>query len=107
MAISHTYENVEPARVQIDELEGPVVVEFGTPWCGHCAAAQPLLEVAFTAYPLIRHIKIEDGPSRRLGRSFRVKLWPTLIFVNNGREVARLVRPRNAAVIIEALKQIG
>jgi thioredoxin 1 len=56
---------------------------------------------------LIRHIKIEDGPRRRLGRSFRVKLWPTLIFVNDGREVARLVRPRNAAVIIEALKQIG
>jgi len=25
-----------------------------------------------------RHIRVEDGPGRALGRSFRVKLWPTL-----------------------------
>jgi thioredoxin 1 len=55
------------------------------------------------SHPSVRHIKIEDGPGRRLGRSFRIKLWPTLIFLNNGNEVARLVRPDNAAEISGAL----
>jgi thioredoxin 1 len=41
-----------------------------------------------------------------LGRSFRVKLWPTLIFLNRGREVARLVRPVEAGAIEQALAQI-
>jgi thioredoxin 1 len=107
MAVSSFFAKVEPARAQIDALEGPAVVEFGAPWCGHCSAAQPLLEAAFAAYPLIPHIKIEDGHGRRLGRSFRVKLWPTLIFLHNGKEIARLVRPLNSTVITEALAQIA
>jgi thioredoxin 1 len=32
-------------------------------------------------YPELRHVKVEDGKGRPLGRSFRVKLWPTLVFM--------------------------
>ena len=48
-------------------------------------------------HPDLDHRKIEDGPGRRLGRSFRVKLWPTLILLKDGQEVARVVRPSDAA----------
>jgi len=98
---------VEPAREEIDALEGATVVEFGAAHCGHCRAAQPLIAEAFARHPGVRHIKIEDGPGRRLGRSFRVKLWPTLVFLCQGREVARLVRPADAGVIEQALSQIS
>jgi len=47
----------------------------------------------------VRHLKIEDGPGRPLGRSFRVKLWPTLVFLRDGVEVARVVRPADAKQI--------
>jgi thioredoxin 1 len=107
MAMNTVYATTEPARAEIDALQGPAVIEFGTSWCGHCSAAQPLLASAFANYPLMPHIKIEDGKGRPLGRSFHVKLWPTLVFLNNGKEVARLVRPKDAAVINEALAQIG
>jgi thioredoxin 1 len=43
----------------------------------------------------VRHIKVEDASGKRLGRSFDVKLWPTLIFLQDGREVARVVRPKS------------
>jgi thioredoxin 1 len=46
----------------------------------------------------VRHIRVEDGRGRPLGRSFRVKLWPTLVFLKDGKEVARLVRPSGAAI---------
>lgn len=98
--------DTEPARADIDTLEGPAVIEFGTSWCGHCKAAQPLIAEAFARHPRVRHIKVEDGKGRPLGRSFKVKLWPTLVFLDQGKEVARLVRPGDTAAIAEALARI-
>jgi thioredoxin 1 len=93
MPMNHDYAAVEPARAEVDALTGPTVIEFGAPWCPHCIGAQPLLVQAFALHPQLRHIKIEDGPGRHLGRSFRIKLWPTLVFFRDGVEVGRLVRP--------------
>ncbi|MDP3700160.1 MAG: thioredoxin family protein [Hylemonella sp.] len=96
----------EPAREAIDALREATVIEFGAAYCGHCRAAQPLIAAALNAHPGVRHIKVEDGPGRRLGRSFRVKLWPTLIFLRQGQELARLVRPAAQQEIEQALRQI-
>lgn len=106
MAMNDIYAAIEPARTEIDSLDEPAVLEFGAPWCGYCQAAQPLLASALADHPRIRHIKIEDGKGRPLGRSYRVTLWPTLIFLSRGRETARLVRPDDAAAIRRALAQI-
>ena len=96
----------ELARDQVDALEGAVLLEFGTSWCGYCRAAQTLIGSAKAKHPRVRHLQIEDGPGRPLGRSFRVKLWPTLIFLSGGTEVARIVRPESAEAIERALVQI-
>ncbi len=105
MAISTRYANTEPSRADVDALGGHTVLEFGAPWCGICAAAQPALAAALAAHPDVRHLKIEDGPGRPLGRSFRIKLWPTLILLNDGKEIERLVRPGDRAVIAAALER--
>lgn len=105
--MNKTYEATQTTRAEVDSLAEPVVIEFGTSWCGHCMAAQPLIESAMADYPALRHLKVEDGPGRPLGRSFRVKLWPTLIFMAGGQEVARLVRPASAGEISSALRQIA
>ena len=100
------YANPGPTRDEIDALQEPTLLEFGTPWCGHCQRAQPLIAEAMAGHPGVRHIKVEDGSGRRLGRSFEVKLWPTLIFLDKGQEVDALVRPTDVAAIREALSQI-
>ena len=105
--MSKTYEVSELSRAELDLIKTPVVLEFGAPWCGHCMAAQPPIESAFSAYPNLQHVKVEDGPGRPLGRSFKVKLWPTLIFINNGQEVSRVVRPTAAAEVSDALALIA
>lgn len=106
MAFLTTYSSQEPARAEVDALSGATVVEFGTNWCGFCLAAQPALQQAFAAHPGVRHLKVEDGKGRPLGRSYGVKLWPTLVFLRDGQEVARLVRPANTAQVAEALARI-
>jgi thioredoxin 1 len=106
MTMAADYAQKEPKRAEVDALEGPTLIEFGSPWCGWCRRAQPLIAEAFTTHPSVRHLRIADASGRRLGRSFGVKLWPTLVFLRDGEEKARLVRPSDADVIRAALAKI-
>jgi len=101
--MSNPYSPQQPLRSDVDALAGVTVLEFGTDWCGWCQGAQAAIAAVLSEAPGVRHLKVEDGSGRPLGRSFRVKLWPTLIFLRDGQEVARVVRPGGRAAIREAL----
>lgn len=104
--MSNSYSAAAPTVAEVQTMSGMTLLEFGTDWCGHCQAAQPLIARVLTDYPEVQHLKIEDGSGRPLGRSLRVKLWPTLVLLRDGVEVTRLVRPTNVSVIEEALEQL-
>ena len=106
MGITNHFAGIEPSRDEIDRLAEPMVIEFGAEWCGHCKAARSLIAAALARHPQLGHLRIDDGPGRRLGRSFHVKLWPTLIFLREGIELERLVRPTDALAIEQALARI-
>ena len=93
-------------RADVDASAGPLVLEFGANWCGHCQAAQSSVQ-AVLQDSAVRHVKVEDGSGRPLGRSYRVKLWPALVFVKDGQEVARVVRPTGTQDLNAALAQLG
>ena len=104
--MNQTYAVAQPTRAEIDALTGPTVLEFGTGWCGHCRATDAPLAAALQQHAEVPHLRVEDGSGRPLGRSFKVKLWPTLIFLKDGQEVARLVRPLDSKEIGQALALI-
>jgi thioredoxin 1 len=105
-AMNAEYAAPGPSRAEIERLAGPAMLEFGSPGCGYCRMAQPLAAAALAGHPDVRHIKVEDASGRPLGRSFNIKLWPTFVFLRNGREVARVVRPRDERAIAAALASI-
>jgi len=96
----------EPTREAIDRTEGPVLLEFGASWCPFCQALSPKVSGLLRDYPEVRHIRIEDGPGRPLGRSFRVKFWPNLVFLKDGQVVQQLARPE-VEEVREGLKAIA
>lgn len=98
------YSDDAPQREEVEALPGLVILEFGAPWCGHCQSAAPFVEQFFSEHEEVKHIKIYDGKGKRLGRSFVVKLWPTLIFLVNGIEASRVVRPISTAPLHNALR---
>lgn len=106
MRVIESYTDAPPSRTDINAMTGPLLIEFGSPGCGYCRAAQPWLNEAAREVPDLPHIKVADGQGRPLGRSFQVRLWPTFIFMKDGREVSRLVRPDSAAEMRRALDAI-
>lgn len=100
------YTTTQPDRSEIDQMD-LVAVEFGTDWCGYCRAGSPHIAAALGEHPHIAHVKVEDGSGRKLGRSFKVKLWPTMVLVRNGQEVARVVRPDDADEVRQVLAEAG
>jgi thioredoxin 1 len=105
-SISLSYDAAAPSRSEIDATPGALLLQFGVGWCGHCQAGEPAIVQAMRAHPQLAHLRIEDGAGRALGRSFKVKLWPTLVLMHQGQELARLVRPTQVAQVHEFLRQV-
>ncbi len=96
----------EPSRDEVDAMGGAVLLEFGINECPHCQRVQPLVADALRRHPEVKHLRIEDGKGRRLGRSFAVKLWPALIFMQGGQEVARVLRPTAQSEVDAGFSQL-
>jgi thioredoxin 1 len=107
MSYAKDYLAQEPARADVDAADGLQLIEFGAPDCGFCVAIQPALartlDVAEESGTTLTHLKIEDGSGRPLGRSFNVRLWPTLVLMRGGEELGRVVRPTGAPQLMELL----
>lgn len=101
-----TYRTEQPTREEIDASTGPLVLAFGTDWCGYCRAAERVVAPALADHPDVPVTGVEDGKGRPLGRSYGVKLWPTLVFLRDGVEVERLVRPSRREPVDAALAAI-
>ena len=98
MPFAAEYQDDEPTRDEIDQTTGLLLLEFGASWCGHCQGLSPTIEELLGKHPQVRHLRIADGRGKPLGRSFRVKLWPTLVFLREGNVVVQLVRPTDEQV---------
>ena len=93
-------------REEVDARPGATVLQFGTNWCGYCQGADAAIEQVLGGRDDLTRIRVEDGKGRPLGRSYRVKLWPTLVFLADGIEVARVVRPWGTTELSAALAEL-
>ena len=89
-----SYQTRAPDSAAVEAMPGLVLLDFGTDWCGHCVAARAPVEAWLDGHDGVDLLRVEDGRGRVLGRTYRVKLWPTLVLLRDGREIARVVRPR-------------
>jgi len=100
------YSEDAPDHETLASTPGSLVLEFGSNTCGICEAATPLIAAAMANSP-IPHIRVQDGKGRRLGRQLGIKLWPTLIFLRDGQEISRIVRPDVEQPLLAALGQLA
>lgn len=84
---------MEPTRADVDSWSGRTLLEFGASWCPHCQAVQAPLRSLLASHPEVKHVRVEDGKGKPLGRSFAVKLWPNFVLLRDGQVTGQLARP--------------
>ena len=93
MPFDPVYHDDEPTREEVDKTAGPVLLEFVQAGAATVKCSQPRWKRCSRSTRRCSTCRIADGRGKRLGRSFRVKLWPTLIFLRDGKVIVQLVRP--------------
>ena len=74
------------------EAPVPVLVDFWAPWCGPCRAVSPALErLAGKHVRRLKLVKVNVDEAPALAARFGARSIPTLVLLDGGREVDRVV----------------
>ncbi len=73
-------------------FEGPVLVEFFSPRCGHCQRLVPVLDELASVYAgRVKFVRLNIDQNSMIASQQGVNGTPTLFFYNRGRLVDRVV----------------
>ena len=92
--------------VQTVGNEPLVMVDFWADWCGPCKMLSPVIEEIGAQYQgraLVGKVNVDEEPE--LARQFGVMQIPTVVFLKDGKEVARKVGAMPAGVFTDVLDQ--
>ena len=67
---------------------------FSAPWCGPCRMLGPVMSEVNSTIP-VQKINIDEDPTT--AQQYNVRSIPTVVLLENGQEVKRLVGPKQKA----------
>ena len=100
-AIKITSENYENEVLNSDK---PVLLDFWAAWCGPCKMVSPLVdEIALENVDIkVGKINVDEQPE--LAAKFGVMSIPTLVVIENGKEINRSIGAMPKANILKLVK---
>ena len=94
---SHNFEN------EVMNSDKKVLIDFFASWCGPCRMVSPIVDEIAEERVDIKVVKINVDDEPELASRFGVMSIPTLVVIDGGREVNRLMGARPKDTILEAL----
>lgn len=96
--------NITAANFDSETKGGVTLIDFWAPWCAPCRMQAPILEkVAAKVAGKARIGKCNVDEERSLAMKFNVQSIPTLIIVDGGKEVDRMVGVQQETVLVDKL----
>lgn len=86
--ITITKDNFE---AEVLKSEKVVLLDFWAPWCGPCRMVGPIVEEIASERSDIKVGKINVDEERELSVKFGIISIPTLIVMNNGKEINKMI----------------
>jgi thioredoxin len=83
---------------QYDELvikasnDKPVLVDLWAEWCSPCLVIAPVLKKLINEYEgelRLAKVEVDEGENMKLAGHYKVRGFPTVLLISNGKEVAR------------------
>ena len=76
----------------VEQSALPVLVDFWAPWCGPCRIVSPVVEQIAQERPgRVKLVKINSDTAPSLSQRFGIRGIPTLVLLDHGKELARIV----------------
>ena len=88
---------------QVLNNPNPVLLDFWAPWCGPCRMVAPIVEEIAAERDDIVVGKVNVDEEMELAVKFGIVSIPTLILLQNGMEVEKIVGYRPKEAILEML----
>ena len=81
-----------------------VLIDFYATWCGPCKILSPILEEVATENKNIKLVKIDVDKNEDLAYKYGITAMPTIIVIENGKELKRSIGAIGKNKVLELLK---
>ena len=81
-----------------------VLVDFYATWCGPCKMLSPILDEVASETPDVIFARVDVDVCEELANRYRIQAMPTLVVIQNGKEINRSVGLIEKEMVIDLLK---
>ena len=82
----------------------PVVVDFWATWCGPCKIISPIIEEVAKENSGVKFVKVDIDANQELAEKYEVVYIPTLVVIENGKEITKSVGAISKEEILNLIK---